>query len=448
MPHEIIMPALGMAQDTGKIVSWLKSSGDAVKSGDALFEVETDKATMEVEAPADGYLTDVQADAGAEVPVGNVIALISDSAEDNGPLTKAAPADTASDTPAEPATQTAALPDGAEVIMPALGMAQDTGLIVAWHKGLGDAVASGDILFEVETDKSTMEVEAGQDGFVAALLADAGEEAPVGDVIAIISTDKPDAPVQRSIADAASPKAVAPEKTEAQADEPESAKPTATPTKAAAPKPAPAAKPRADGRILASPKARRLALEQGLDLNRLVEAGHPQPYHASDIEVLKALPTAPAAGTATAQSRRLTADLPHDGFAAFAAWAADTAGLKDAPALLAGLAGASLEGDHAIVAIETFGQTRAFAVPAGPLGAITPADDGAAPDLTLRDLRLSHISTVDLGAEDTPVLTLARAGDGLSITLECAAHHLTAREATGLLSEFAGRMEHPLRHLL
>ncbi len=443
MPHEVIMPALGMAQDTGLIVSWFKSPGDAVKSGDALFEVETDKATMEVEAPADGYLTDVQAEAGAEVPVGNVIALISDSAEDSGALTKAAPAEATAEGPAQEAT----LPEGAGVIMPALGMAQDTGLIVAWHKALGDAVASGDILFEVETDKSTMEVEAGQDGFVAALLAEAGEEAPVGDVIAIISADKPDAPVQRSIADAASPKAVAPEKTEAQADEPESAKPTATPTKAAAPKPATAAKPRADGRILASPKARRLALEQGLDLNRLVEAGHPQPYHASDIEVLKSLPTAPAAAEAGVQSRRLTADVPSDSFAAFAAWAANNAGLQDAPALLAGLAGASLGQDHAIVAIETFGQTRAFAVPAGPLGRVTPADDGTAPDLMLRDLRMSQISTVALGAEDMPVLTLTRAGEGLSITLECASHHLTASEATGLLSEFAGRMEQPLRHL-
>jgi len=446
MPHEVIMPALGMAQDTGLIVSWFKSSGDAVKSGDALFEVETDKATMEVEAPADGYLTDVQAEAGAEVPVGNVIALISDSAEDSGTLAKAAPADTPSDTPAEAPAQATALPEGAGVIMPALGMAQDTGLIVAWHKSPGDAVASGDILFEVETDKSTMEVEAGQDGFVAALLAEAGEEAPVGDVIAIISADKPDAPVQRSIADAASPKAAAPQP--AQDGDAEPGPADTAPAKAAAPKPAPAAKPRADGRILASPKARRLALEQGLDLNRLVEAGHPQPYHAADIEVLKSLPTAPAAGEAGVQSRRLTADLPSDGFAAFATWAADNAGLGDAAALLAGLAGASLGQDHAIVAIETFGQTRAFAVPAGPLGDITAADEGAAPDLTLRDLRLSQISTVALGAEDMPVLTLTRADDGLSITLECASHHLTASEATGLLSEFAGRMEHPLRHLL
>jgi pyruvate/2-oxoglutarate dehydrogenase complex dihydrolipoamide acyltransferase (E2) component len=61
MPHEVTMPQLGMAQDAGKIVSWLKAPGDAVTKGDALFEVETDKATMEVEAQASGYLTHVTA---------------------------------------------------------------------------------------------------------------------------------------------------------------------------------------------------------------------------------------------------------------------------------------------------------------------------------------------------------------------------------------------------
>ncbi|MEP3275046.1 MAG: lipoyl domain-containing protein, partial [Stappiaceae bacterium] len=77
MPHEIIMPALGMAQDTGLIVAWHKNSGDPVAIGDVLMEVETDKSTMEVEAQAQGYLTNVKAAAGDNVPVGNVIALIS-----------------------------------------------------------------------------------------------------------------------------------------------------------------------------------------------------------------------------------------------------------------------------------------------------------------------------------------------------------------------------------
>ncbi len=84
MPHEVIMPALGMAQDTGQIVAWLKQPGDAVKAGDALMEVETDKATMEVEAAADGYLTDVRAAAGDNVPVGDVVAMISESADGAG----------------------------------------------------------------------------------------------------------------------------------------------------------------------------------------------------------------------------------------------------------------------------------------------------------------------------------------------------------------------------
>lgn len=431
MPHEVIMPALGMAQDTGKIVSWLKSAGDAVKAGDALFEVETDKATMEVESPADGYLTDVQAKAGADVPVGNVIALVSDTAEDVGSAAQAL-VDTGSgdDTP---------LPDGKAVIMPALGMAQDTGVIVAWHKELGDAVVATDILFEVETDKATMEVEAGADGFVAALLAEATEAAPVGDTIAIISTEKPVNPVQRSIADGGA------------------AKPTATPDPAPkakdepkiAPEKAPKAQPvkSSDGRILASPKARRLALEQGLDLNRLVEAGHPQPFHVADLEVLRTMPPQ-TAGHTTAHSRRLTADLPTYGFGAFTEWAAENTDLHDANALLAGLAAASLGHDTATIAVETFGQSRAYMVPAGPFSAITKTEDNSAPDLIVRDLRISRVSTVDLGAEDAPVLTLTQASGGQTITLECADHQLSASDAVNLLSEFAGRMEQPLRHLL
>ncbi|MGC9368198.1 MAG: biotin/lipoyl-containing protein [Paracoccaceae bacterium] len=430
MPHEVIMPALGMAQDTGLIVAWHKSPGDEVATGDVLFEVETDKATMEVEAQADGFLTQVRAHAGDDVPVGDVIALIGDTAE----------AVHAAEPPADTAAPTAALPDGNEVIMPALGMAQDTGLIVAWHKAPGDAVAADDILFEVETDKSTMEVEAGHDGYVAALLAEAGEDAPVGDPIAIISAEKPEAPVQLS-----------------RKGQPAAAVPAAAPQPQPAADPAPgkptrAAKPAAKsetGRILASPKMRRLALEQGLDLARLVQAGHPQPYHASDIEVLKSLPGEAPATAQAAAARHLVADLPGEGFTAFSAWAAETAGLKDANALLAGLAAASLgRQGGATVAVESFGKTRIYTVPAGPLGAITAAEPDTPPDLRLRDLRFSRITTVQLGAEDSPVLSVATSGAALRLTLECAAHQLTADEAVSLLSNFAGRMEQPLRHLL
>jgi pyruvate dehydrogenase E2 component (dihydrolipoyllysine-residue acetyltransferase) len=76
MPADVIMPALGMAQETGKVVRWLKADGAAVAKGEALLEVETDKVTVEIESPADGTLAGVSAVEGAEVPVGTVIALV------------------------------------------------------------------------------------------------------------------------------------------------------------------------------------------------------------------------------------------------------------------------------------------------------------------------------------------------------------------------------------
>jgi hypothetical protein len=121
--------------------------------------------------------------------------------------------------------------------------------------------------------------------------------------------------------------------------------------------------------------------------------------------------------------------------------------LQDPRALMAGLAAASL-GRDANVAVESLGDTARYAAPLGPLASVTAADPDTAPDLTLRDLRMSRISGVELGPEDTPVLTLTRTGDGLKITLECASHQMTAHEAVALLSNFAGRIEQPLRHLL
>jgi len=156
------MPQLGMAQDAGKIVSWLKAPGDKVSKGDALFEGETDKATMEVEAQASGFLTHVRAQAGEDVPVGETIARISETAEEHE-----APAESAA---AEPATYDT-LPEGREITMPQLGMAQDSGVMLGWLVEPGAKVGADDLLFEVETDKATMEVPAGVAGYLAATLA-------------------------------------------------------------------------------------------------------------------------------------------------------------------------------------------------------------------------------------------------------------------------------------
>src|SRR5690349_9444712 len=76
MATDVILPALGMSQDTGKIIQWLKAEGDQVAKGEPLVEIETDKATVEIEAPASGVLARVSAAAGEDIPVGQVIAAI------------------------------------------------------------------------------------------------------------------------------------------------------------------------------------------------------------------------------------------------------------------------------------------------------------------------------------------------------------------------------------
>lgn len=437
MPLDVILPALGMAQESGVIVAWHKHPGEAVAEGDILFEVETDKATVEVEAQGAGFLTGVSAKAGDEVPVGQVIARISASAEGAEPEAEAEgpPADEGAQAEAP------ALPEGREVIMPTLGMAQDSGLLVGWLVAPGAHVGPEDPLFEVETDKSTVEVPAGAEGYLAALLAEPGEEVPTGQVIAILTAEAPAETLQRSAAGAAAPAA-----------EEEAERPTAAPPAPERPEETPKAAPApaAEGRILASPKARRLALEAGLDLNRLVSEGLPQPYHARDIERLKALPPEPAAAPApeaAARGLHLTAEVPVEGFTAFADWAAREADLTDPKALLAALAGPCLGRGAALVRLEQFNRTLYFTTDPVSLGAVAPAEE-AAFDLILRDLRDSAITGLRLGPEAAPVLSLLSKGAGLSLTLEAAPGQLSPQAALRLLTDFAGRLSQPLRALL
>lgn len=429
MPHDVTMPQLGMAQDAGKIVSWLKAPGDKVAKGDALFEVETDKATMEVEAQASGYLTNVTAAEGEDVPVGQAIARISESADEPGDATAPSPTANASED---------SLPEGRQITMPQLGMAQDSGVLVGWQVELGAKVSADDTLFEVETDKATMDVPAGVSGYLAATLAQPGEDVPMGQAVAVISAEKPDAPVARSVAAAPAPKPAPEDPTTA---------PDLTPAKPAAKAPGVAAP--AGGRILASPKLRRMAAEKGLDLALLVQAGQPQPFHMRDLAMLEDLAAKTPAtqpGTVAQSALRLEADCPQDGFAGFAEFAAESQGLRDSDALLAGLAGASL-GRAATVGVARHGATRSYDVPAARhLAGITETDNP--PDLLLRDMRATLIRTVAMGAEDVPVLTLMQQGDSLRLVLECSPAQLPPQDAITLLSEFAGRMHDPLRHLL
>src|ERR1700732_752630 len=76
MAHSIVMPALEMAQETGKLISWRKKEGEAIGKGEPLLDIETDKAVVEIESPADGILVGVKAHAGDVIPVGQTIAWI------------------------------------------------------------------------------------------------------------------------------------------------------------------------------------------------------------------------------------------------------------------------------------------------------------------------------------------------------------------------------------
>ena len=470
MPHEVIMPALGMAQDEGIIVAWLKAPGDAVKAGDALMEVETDKATMEVEASHDGFLSDVRAAEGEAVPVGQTVAVIADTADAahaaspakaNGasaPEPSAAPEPGAATEPED-----SGVPEGHQVIMPALGMAQDSGVVVSWLKAAGDAVAEGDALLEVETDKATMEVEADRAGYLGAILADDGDDVPVGQVIAVITAERPETPVRRALADA--PAAASASTAEAPAAAPE---PKAQPEASAAAandtadrgRPAPQPVSRAGtakitGPILASPKAKRLAAEAGLDLADLAAAGYPQPYHAADIETLRTLPkAAPAqAPAAAAAPATLTAEAPAEPLDAFLAWASEDKAAPAGPRLLAAFVAGALRAAEAregplTVSAAALGPQEAWDDPdLAPLAAqLDPS--GGAPALAVRDLSATPLTGRTPGTAQTPALTLTRRGDTLTLTLAYDPAALPEEVALALIAGTAERLSEPLRHLL
>ena len=154
MAFSIVMPALEMAQETGKLLAWRKKEGDRVSKGEPLLEIETDKAVVEVEAPADGFLAGIKAAEGDDIPVGQTIAWIVNAGEKppaetsaNAPTTRAGvqprPAQTRGPAPV-PASASAIQAATSPKISPkARRLAKDWGVDIALVKGTGP---SGEIL--------------------------------------------------------------------------------------------------------------------------------------------------------------------------------------------------------------------------------------------------------------------------------------------------------------
>jgi pyruvate dehydrogenase E2 component (dihydrolipoamide acetyltransferase) len=150
-----------------------------------------------------------------------------------------------------------------EVIMPALGLAQETGKVLRWLKAEGDAVSRGEPLLEVETDKVTVEVEAPADGTLGGLRAGEGDDVPVGEPVAFVLAPGESAPEPAAVA------------AEPQAEVREASPGAGLAERTDAPRPR---------RRLASPKARRLAREQGVDLDSVTGSGPHGSVLAVDLE--------------------------------------------------------------------------------------------------------------------------------------------------------------------
>ncbi|MEH6834290.1 MULTISPECIES: biotin/lipoyl-containing protein [Falsihalocynthiibacter] len=338
-----------------------------------------------------------------------------------------------------------------EVIMPALGMAQETGKIVRWQKQAGDSVKIGDVLMEVETDKAVMDVEALADGYLGSVSAAEGDDVPVGQVIALISDSADATSDVLPVASPAIPQTTGPVESQ----------PTAPSLAKTAPPPAPAPLPinGTDAKIFASPKARRLAKEQGLDLERLVALGHPQPYHAADLETLRSLPVtrAPTAQQAAAMPNQITARVATKGTQDFLQWMLAEGNVTLAPsAIWAAFAAAALRtalqaGDDELVIslLDLQAEGRCLTNPdRARLSFLSESDPDAAANLILRDLSASPISSLRLAGWGAPSLSIATEGDTYLICLDFTPYQLSDAQAIQLISEFADRLTDPLRHLL
>ncbi len=330
-----------------------------------------------------------------------------------------------------------------EVIMPALGMAQDTGKLVNWLMKDGDQVKTGDILFEVETDKSTMEVESQADGYLSSISAVAGDDVPVGNVIALIS----DTPGTGEPIAAAKAEAVEPETNESAKSSQD-----AQPVEPLAVSQAPALPIPASGKILASPKAKRLAAEMDLNLSDLAAAGHPQPYHVSDIEVLKNLePKAPT------ESFFLAFEVGNGGIRDFLDWMQADGGITlDIKHVWMSFASACLRNatgaEEVAIVIELTtldGASSSFLnADMQRLSSMVATDEAVSSDLIVRDATGSPFTQIRLGAIKAPTMTIAETENRYLLTLEFSHGQLAHEQAIAFASDFCERMTNPLQHVI
>jgi len=302
MAEVILMPRLSDTMTEGVIAGWHKKVGDTVKKGDLLAEIETDKATMELESYQEGVLLHIGTPSGGKLQVNDLLAVLGKSGEDISAILSQHSGGASTEVKANPApekqpevkkeeiksatTDISAMDE--IVLMPRLSDTMTEGVIASWQKNVGDTVKKGEVLADIETDKATMELESYKDGVLLYQGAKAGEKILVNDLLCIIGKQGLD--VAALVAAVKSGNQAAPATAAAAPAIESAAAPAAV---QAAPVAAPQATVINEGRIFASPLAKKIANDRNIDLKYVKGTGDNGRITKADVDQYVPVQAAP-----------------------------------------------------------------------------------------------------------------------------------------------------------
>ena len=300
MAEVIRMPKMSDTMEEGVIASWLKKEGDEVSSGDVLAEVETDKATMELESYQDGVLLHIGVKEKEAVPVDGILAVIGEKGEDykhlleeaeNGQSDNGSDDENKEEKKEKPEKKSEEKVDisniNASIIrMPKMSDTMEEGVIASWLKKKGDKVESGDILAEVETDKATMELEAYEDGTLLYTAVEEGNGVPVDGIIAIIGEEGADYEALLKAEEQSSEDSEEEENKEEQSESTASQAPDSSSSASSQSTSSQQSQTTSsnNGRVKASPLAKKIASEKGIDLSQVNGSGPDGRVVKADVE--------------------------------------------------------------------------------------------------------------------------------------------------------------------
>ena len=276
MAEIVKMPKMSDTMEEGVIAVWHKKVGDKVESGELMAEIETDKATMDYESFHEGTVLYLGAKEGEAVAVNGILAIVGEEGEDYKALLNGAQEEATEEKKEEKKAEPQKAAEkidtsniNAEIVrMPKMSDTMEEGVIAAWHKKVGDKVEAGELMAEIETDKATMEYESYHDGTVLYLGAEEGSAVKVDGILAVVGEEGADyealikADQQGGTSDdEPTPAAKEESKQEEAKSEPISSGSSSNNTSGS------------NGRIKASPLAKKMAEERGIDISLVKGSG-------------------------------------------------------------------------------------------------------------------------------------------------------------------------------